>query len=228
MLAAGIDPGEVRDELETHLREKVADLVRAGLDEEAAFHSAAEALGTGPALQQEFDTAMPWHRRLQRFLCQPVGVFPADLGFVAKSSIAYATLVIGFGLWNTLKAIHVIHDLGLPDREISLLWFALGLALVVCSYVLWSAISYLHHRSFSTAGVLAGAWIFFAWFLLNGFTGDYLKLVFDVPALSGSSNRAYGVFFVIWTIGLNRVHAAWRKNLREAEDRSKGMPPILD
>jgi hypothetical protein len=224
MSAAGIGPGAVRDELESHLREKFADLVRSGKSEPEAFAAAVEALGRGAALHREFETAMPWHRRMRRLLLQPVDVFPTDFGFVAKCSIACGTVLIGSGFRTTFRAIREVHELDLPLDEIRILWLALSLTLIFCCYFLWIAISYLRNRSFSAAGGLAGTWIILGWFYLNMFTGEYLKLVFDVPALAGQSNRVYGVFFVIWTIVLNRIHAAWRRNLLAAEGATK-FPP---
>lgn len=62
MQAAGIGPGEMRDELESHVRDKFADLVRAGRSEVEAFQMAAAAVGEGDALLREFSRLgrRPW------------------------------------------------------------------------------------------------------------------------------------------------------------------------
>ena len=53
MLAERISPDDVA-ELESHLRDEMASLVKSGVPEEKAFHVAAASLGDGKALRKEF------------------------------------------------------------------------------------------------------------------------------------------------------------------------------
>jgi len=53
MLAERISPDDVA-ELESHLRDEMASLVKSGVAEEKAFHVAAASLGDGKALRKEF------------------------------------------------------------------------------------------------------------------------------------------------------------------------------
>jgi hypothetical protein len=54
MAAAGVHPAEVLDELESHLRDDVAEQVRSGADAGQAFAAAVRRLGPAGALREEF------------------------------------------------------------------------------------------------------------------------------------------------------------------------------
>jgi hypothetical protein len=54
MAANGVQQPEILDELESHLREDVADQTRAGIETESAFNSAIARIGKGSALKKEF------------------------------------------------------------------------------------------------------------------------------------------------------------------------------
>ena len=57
MLAAGIQSPVPLEELESHLREEIDQRLKTGLNEQAAFNLAAEKLGHGHLLQDEFARA---------------------------------------------------------------------------------------------------------------------------------------------------------------------------
>ena len=69
MAAAGIESGELLDELESHLRDDVEEQVRSGADAEQAFDSAVRRIGTARALRKEFaKSGRPAGALLLRFL----------------------------------------------------------------------------------------------------------------------------------------------------------------
>ncbi len=55
MLAAGIKSPVPLEELESHLREEIGRLVKSGLDEQIAFHTAVQKIGPGQAIRYEFE-----------------------------------------------------------------------------------------------------------------------------------------------------------------------------
>ena len=57
MLTAGFKPGEVLDELESHLRDDIEEQMRSGIDAEKAFEAAVERVGEACALKVEFERA---------------------------------------------------------------------------------------------------------------------------------------------------------------------------
>src|SRR5690349_10609384 len=72
MLAAGIHSPETLDELEGHLREDMECEMKAGADEDEAFHRAAARLGPASTLHEEFAKAggevSAGERRVNRIL----------------------------------------------------------------------------------------------------------------------------------------------------------------
>jgi len=70
MAAGGITAAEVLDELESHLRDDVAEQVRGGAEAEQAFAAAVRRLGPAAALRQEFAKAerAPLRRPRRRFV----------------------------------------------------------------------------------------------------------------------------------------------------------------
>jgi hypothetical protein len=54
MVAAGLKRGEAVDELESHLREDIAEQIQAGLTTQCAFEVAVERIGCAQALKSEF------------------------------------------------------------------------------------------------------------------------------------------------------------------------------
>jgi hypothetical protein len=85
MAAAGITSAEALDELESHLRDDVEELVRAGADGEKAFDSAVRRIGPASALRKEFAKSVrpnvAWRRRLWRtfYYCSAAIAILADL-----------------------------------------------------------------------------------------------------------------------------------------------------
>jgi Clp amino terminal domain, pathogenicity island component len=62
MQAAGIKSPEPLDELESHLRDDVAQQIRAGVDAQTAFESAVRRLGEADTLKAEFAKTAKWTR----------------------------------------------------------------------------------------------------------------------------------------------------------------------
>ncbi|HEY4416071.1 MAG TPA: permease prefix domain 1-containing protein [Verrucomicrobiae bacterium] len=57
MLAAGVQSPVPLEELEIHLREEIERQVKTGLDQQTAFQTALDQLGSAPAIKDEFDRA---------------------------------------------------------------------------------------------------------------------------------------------------------------------------
>src|SRR5580700_702549 len=55
MLAAGIKTPVPLEELESHLHEEIGRLVKSGLDEQRAFHTAVQKIGPVQAIRNEFE-----------------------------------------------------------------------------------------------------------------------------------------------------------------------------
>jgi hypothetical protein len=55
MLAAGVKNPVPLEELESHLHEEIGQLVKSGLDEQSAFHTAVQKIGPVQAIRNEFE-----------------------------------------------------------------------------------------------------------------------------------------------------------------------------
>jgi hypothetical protein len=227
MQAAGIGPGPVRDELESHLRDKFAELARTGMSEDAAFRLAADSLGQGTVLRGEFEILKPWWRRLLELVHHPIRTFPNDHVFVAKCGICLgliiASAIFGGGLL-ILSATPV-------DRRIAT---ALGLSWGLCFAMtpavcaIWSGASYLHHRSLSSARVLAGSCIVLCWLCLLAATPVVVRSLPYIPAVRELANHSRLAIFMVVSVFLNRLHAGWRRHLDGAGvDSVLHSPPTL-
>jgi hypothetical protein len=94
---------ETLDELETHLRETTAELVRSGMSIPSAFQRSVAELGNLPKIASEF-------RKLDEPLWLPVKLAMGATGVTALVALAVAVLIIarlGSSRSNLLLAIHV-------------------------------------------------------------------------------------------------------------------------
>jgi hypothetical protein len=92
-------PGTL-DELESHLRETVQELVRTGLDEAQAFHRAVAGLGSPLTLASEFE-------KLRPALWLPVKIVTAVIVALALALVCYLPFKMQSGAWSLLLAVHV-------------------------------------------------------------------------------------------------------------------------
>jgi hypothetical protein len=97
--APGVQP-KTLDELESHVRETVEELVQAGLTETEAFQRAVEQLGTAPAIASEF-------QKLDEPTWLPVKL-ATGTGILTALAVAIALIVrFGAGRLSFLLASHV-------------------------------------------------------------------------------------------------------------------------
>jgi hypothetical protein len=103
MAAGGVHPAEALDELESHLRDDVAEQVRSGADAEPAFAAAVRRLGPAWALREEFTKAerAPLRRRQRRFV--------QGVCFVSAAG------VLLINTWTLIE-----YDLGAAERVVGL------------------------------------------------------------------------------------------------------------
>jgi hypothetical protein len=92
-------PGTL-DELESHLRETVQELVRTGLDEAQAFDRAVAGLGSPLTLASEFE-------KLRPALWLPIKIVTAVIVALALALVAYLPFKMQSGAWSLLLAVHV-------------------------------------------------------------------------------------------------------------------------
>ncbi len=159
MSAAGIGPGPVRDELESHLRETVEELVRSGESEPKAFAMAMARLGSGAQLRSECDAAISPVKRIWR----AVVFFPTNLCFAAWCAL-------GLGAYLSLTILRLTIEIAgsYPQRVlttsqvivISLITLLIGW---LAAYVIRASLSYLRKPSFPMARALAVSWTVTFW-----------------------------------------------------------------
>lgn len=174
MQAAGIGPGERRDELESHLREGFEERVRAGMTDEAAFASAAGCLGQAPALKREYDLALTWQKHLWWFARQPIEFFPTNLRFTAWCSVLIAVVLIGVALQSSLELLGLGRSSkaggqAILDASLTSIFFGL-----VSRYVFNASLSYLRRPAFPSALQLAATWVTIFWWAGSLLTANYL------------------------------------------------------
>ena len=99
MLAAGIKSPVPVEELESHLRDYIASLIKSGLSEKRAFEAAAQQIGQANTLQREF-------KKMEGTLVTKVAI------------IALGIFVVLFGPAVMLPALAKHRDLGIWNYEI--------------------------------------------------------------------------------------------------------------
>src|SRR5262245_39587046 len=94
MVAAGITTPESLDELESHLREEIAQQMELGLDADQAFEAAVEKLGQPGALKGEFAKLKATQRALPRkylrifcFLAAPLALLSGTWTFLEAGMV---------------------------------------------------------------------------------------------------------------------------------------------
>jgi len=101
MLAAGIKTPMPLEELESHLREDIEQQIRAGLNAEKAFESAAKKIGRIYTLKIEFakvgevEKSAKWERRLAIFISSGV-IIPVGIYALLKNDMSPAWRLLGF------------------------------------------------------------------------------------------------------------------------------------
>lgn len=210
MQAAGISPGERRDELESHLRDGFEMLVNSGMDPALAFATAAEKLGAPAVIQQEFVASMSPAKRLQAFLKEPFGFFPTNLTVCAWAALLFGPMIMLSAFSNAANnGIFArlldpsARSAGWPFALACLAGFLFGLL------GLLGGVGYLRKRNFASSSQLAGFWIFFFWYA--GILMIYLTVHFGEPAFGVEAwppLMAAPVAIV--------AYFAWRKRLRTA------------
>jgi hypothetical protein len=108
MLAAGIETPVPLDELETHLREEIAQMLRSGSDGSEAFQSAVQKIGRGNMLKAEF---------------KKVGA-SLETRFVKLLGIACGVVAGLFSLWILLVLL-TAHEANSAERLLGLTAVAL-------------------------------------------------------------------------------------------------------
>ena len=159
-----IQDGDI-DELEDHLRETVAELRGAGLNDEEAFLVASRRLGDPEALAGEFAAADPSLRRRLRLRWMVVGALAVlALAFLGDFS---ADLITGATGWLSVsgpRPFLVGPWLGWTGGVLRLTVFAVG-ALLIWRLLTSDAAAGRSHRLWS-ASLLGAVLLAFAWVLL--------------------------------------------------------------
>jgi hypothetical protein len=168
MQAAGIGPGPVRDELESHLRDGLDAGLRSGLNPASAFAKATLDLGQPQDLHREYHAAHPFWARVRSLLRRRVELFPSDMKLCAWAAIPTSCYGIYFSCLNayanriffsreTLAAGHYGSAIQLG------LEYTLGP--LICLLTIRAAIRYLHRPDFGPARTLAMFWVASAWYI---------------------------------------------------------------
>lgn len=174
MQAAGIGPGERRDELESHLRDGFEQRVSAGMSEEAAFAAAVERLGQGPALKREYDSAVSWRKRLWQFARRPIDPFPTNLRFTAWCSLSLVPMLIVSALQSAVEFIGLVRSGKAGGQPFLVEGLATLFCALVAVHVLHVSLRYLRRPAFSSALQLAGFWMTIFWNAGASLTVAYL------------------------------------------------------
>jgi hypothetical protein len=112
MLAAGIKAPVPLEELESHLREEIAQQLKSTSNEQEAFHSAVKKIGEAPKLRMEFNKA---------------GIV-LETRFIILAGAACLTVALFFSLWTLPFLFH--HEAGSLSK-------GLGLAAVAATVLGW-------------------------------------------------------------------------------------------
>jgi hypothetical protein len=209
MRQAGIGPGPVLDELESHLRDGFEARVREGMAEETAFAAVVEKLGPPTGIKQEFLAAMSATKRFRALLQEPFRIFPTNLKFCA-----WATLL--FGPYTMLAAFTTAANNRLFSSDL----FTAPFNPVHVSFVLTTATvfwiglmgliggaGYLWKRNFVSFCWLTFYWTFFFWCL--GVMGLFFTVHFGEE---GFALEAWPPL-VMLPVAIT-AYCAWRKRLR--------------
>jgi hypothetical protein len=110
MAVGGIKSSEVLDELESHLREDVEQLMRSGAPAERAFQEAVQRVGTSKELKTEFGKVsrpeLRFGRNLQRVSCAGMALFVLAIEgwLLFESEITPGTRLFGLTLISVIAA----------------------------------------------------------------------------------------------------------------------------
>jgi hypothetical protein len=187
MQTAGIGPGPVRDELESHLRDAFSTRVQSGQDPAAAFTGALERLGPGRDIQQEFNTALGPRGRIKRLLGRRVELFPSEMRLCAWAAIPASVFGIYFAFLNayanriffarkTLAAGHYASAIQLGLEYI--------LILLISGISLLAAIRYLRRPAYTPARSLVLFWVASAWYI-----GTFVLKLVDALSRGGLASN---------------------------------------
>jgi hypothetical protein len=180
MQTAGIGPGPVRDELESHLRDAFSTRVQSGQDPAAAFTGALERLGPGRDIQQEFNTALGPRGRIKRLLGRRVELFPCEMRLCAWAAIPSSLWLAYTSIQTSNLAEILTHWDRIGRAEIFIFLFVLLVAAIPLS-IAWTGLS-AAVRYIRQPGVGAGQQLAAYWSITLLFAG-YFGLMF-VQALA--------------------------------------------
>ena len=150
MLAAGLKSPVPLDELETHLRDDIAEQMRSGIDAQQAFEAAIERVGPAHALKAEFEKAGEARRTRERRL---FGMF--TIGFACFYALFVGTCVL-FKLGS-------FSDVVLKEQTSALLATALTVLLVVSGRFAHRFFPVIPHKETRVGIYAAGIVLLFAW-----------------------------------------------------------------
>jgi hypothetical protein len=161
MRSAGISPGRVLAELESHLRDDFDRAVKAGTDPVAAFAAAKATLGPAHALKREFDVSSP--RTIASIFRAPIPLFPTNLRWCAFAALLFGPMMMINVVqniannWVSFKSCDLAQFLNFVALDLLILPFLFGvLGLAGAIYYLWKPAYW--------SGCLLGAfWIYFLW-----------------------------------------------------------------
>jgi hypothetical protein len=163
MQAAGISPGPVRDELESHLRESFDSVVQSGMSPDVAFSVATENLGAARDLRREYNLSLTRWARLKRFLGRRVELFPSDMTICAWAAIP-GSLCLIYKTIESIRAFPIDARHPLTYGLVANAFWALP-AMAISSSGLFHAVRVLVRKSPKSALQLAFLWTVVFWVL---------------------------------------------------------------
>lgn len=151
MAHAGIERADLLDELESHLRQNIAQLSSAGIPEPEAFRIATRELGNAADLQQEFSKVAETHPPASLLTSVAVNFFAAWFAVAGLND-----LIAGRGFFR-----HSFHDLQsftLPPMNVSLFFHVYNA--VAGIFLLLLAVGLYRRRKFwRMASIVWAAWM---------------------------------------------------------------------
>lgn len=223
MQAAGIGPGEVRDELESHLRDAFEAQRRLGQEPETAFTAATARLGAARELGTEFQHKLGRWGRAKRLLGRRVELLPTDLRWQARATIPVGLLLVAGGI-QTLYVNRISLDWDrIRQGDVFIPVFS-ALVFLAAFSGLRAALSYRRQPSAAAGKQLARFWSAILWLV------SYVGLMILRAYASGSYATVNGRFQPIlrnlpgWaaitlTLTMLVLYLDWHRRIGEAPTR---------